>query len=110
MLPSFCTETATVIRPGTRTLRGAPVPDWSVAAEHEVAGCLLQQTSSSTDRDGRHALAVDAVLYAPAGADIAAGDRVRIRGEGSVEGEPDAVRSPTGAVDHTEAVLKRWRG
>lgn len=110
MLPSFCRSTATVLRPGTRTVRGAAVADWAAATSHEVPGCLVEQTSTSSDRDGRTAVAVDAVLYAPAGADVRAGDRVSLDGEWSVEGEPASVKSPTGAVDHTEAVLKRWRG
>lgn len=103
MLPSFCTESVTVLRPGTKTLRGTEVPDWDNAERITVNGCSLQPASSST-RDGEarvNATNVSARLFLPPGSDIARGDRVEARGcVWRVSGVPLEHRSPTGRVSH----------
>lgn len=103
MLPSFCADAVTVTRPGEQTLRGAVVPDWTNSSPHVVKGCSLQPAATMT-RDGEqriNATSTSAVLYAPPGADILAGDRVTFDGQTwSVDGQPLKWRSPTGAVSH----------
>lgn len=111
-LPSFCRETVTVLRAPLVDQRGTKVRDWTKAVEHFVTGCSVQFGSTSTDRgEPRDAVSSSAVLYAPPGADIKAGDRVSCAyGEFSVEGEPMPRVSPTGAVSHVECSLARWEG
>ena len=111
-LPSFASETVTVIRAPLVDSRGTKERDWANAEAHEVAGCNVQPSSTSTDRtDPREASSYDAVLYAPIGADIKAQDRISCSlGAFSLDGEPLAWESPTGAVSHVECRLSRWEG
>lgn len=111
-LPSFCRETVEVLRALPVASRGAQERDWLQATSHDVAGCSVQFGSTSTDRgEPREAVSSSAVLYAPPGADVKAGDRVSCAyGEFSVEGEPMPRVSPTGAVSHVECSLARWEG
>lgn len=113
MLPSFCHDTVTVWRPAQVVQRGATVPDWSRALPHDVTGCSVQPASSATVTDGQRVNAVQSgmTLYAPPGADVMAGDRVEFDGrKWSVDGEPQAWRSPTGRTSHLIIALKDWRG
>lgn len=112
MLPSFARQTVTVRRAPYTEQRGTKVRDWSKASEHDVPGCSFQAgTGSTTWTDDRHPITVDAVLYAPPGADIADGDRIVAAGaEYSIQGAPVAWQSPTGSVDHVEVRLVTWRG
>lgn len=113
MLPSFCKDVVTVVRPGSKVLRGATVPDWDAATSHEVRGCSVQPASSATVMGDQRVNAVQsgATLYAPPAADVAAGDRVEFEGRAwSVDGEPQAWRSPTGRVSHVIVSLRDWRG
>ena len=111
-LPSFCRDTVEVLRAPLVASRGTQERDWSQAVAHDVVGCSVQFGSTSTDRgEPRDAVSSSAVLYAPPGADVKAGDRVSCaHGEFSVEGEPMPRVSPTGAVSHVECSLARWEG
>lgn len=112
MLPSFCRDEVEVLRAPMRDERGTPCADWGAAAVHRVGGCAVLPSTTSTRRgEAREAVSCDAVLYAPPASDIAARDRVRWRGSlYDVEGAPMPRESPTGAVSHVEARLKRWEG
>lgn len=110
MLPSFCNDAVTVTRAGRKESRGSKVMDWSSATARTIAGCSVQDGGTSLSLDG-HTLAVaeDATLYAPEGADVAAGDRVSLDGRTwTVNGAPRVMRSATGAVSHIEAPLQAW--
>lgn len=111
MLPSWCTDTVTIIRPSGTTQRGTTVPDWTNARRTLVPGCSLQEDATSEDRDGRTATMLGCTLFLPPGTDIRAGDRVGFGGTTYVvQGEPKVRRSPTGSVSHVQAQLAVWRG
>lgn len=113
MLPSFCRETVTVVRPGTKTVRGSEVPDWDGAVRHKVRGCSLQPASSATsDGEARtNASDLAARLYLPPGADIARGDRVEARGyTWRVSGVPLEHVSPTGRTSHVVCAVEVFEG
>lgn len=113
MLPSFARETVTVIHPGTTTDRGTTVPDWSTATETPVTGCSVQPAGTSRNFASARVLSVqDAyTLYAPPGAPIAPGDRIRCKaGTFETDGAPEIWDSPTGRVTHVQWTLRRWEG
>lgn len=113
MLPSFCREAITVSRAPLALSRGASERDWGSADKRYVTGCSVQFSGTSANRGEARsgATSSDAVLFAPPGADIRAGDRIECTaGEFAVEGEPMPRTSPTGAVSHVECPLSRWRG
>ena len=112
MLHSWCDKTVAVKRApmvadGYRAER-----DWTQARTHTVAGCALVRPSTSTDfNDPSRVRAIDMLLLAPPGADIAEGDRVSIGGKTfEIDGVPIQRQSPTGAVDHVRAALVAWSG
>lgn len=110
MLPSFCTDVVTVERAPLVESRGTRVPDWQNPQTWTVAGCSVQPVSSDTAwTDVRQAVTVRAVLYAPSGADIQAGDRITYEGvRYAVSGAPMAWKSPTGRVSHVQCSLIDW--
>ena len=111
MLPSFCTQTVTRLRAGTKTERGSTVPDWSHATSKDIEGCSMQPASTSLSTDGRvMAISDEYTLFAPTGADIIDGDRIQYGGEvyaiqGAVRVQPAAMR-----LDHIEIRLRRYEG
>ena len=113
MLPSWFDEAVTVTRAPWASVRGTTERDWSHATTHTVGGCHVQPSSGATEWGELRAQAVEtgATLYAPAGADVQAGDRVACSaGTFVVDGDPRTWRSPTGAVTNVQARLKEWRG
>lgn len=114
MLPSFCRSTVTVLRaPAQATRTGASERDWSRASEHSVTQCaVLPVSTSEASGEARPGVKVSAALYAPPGADIAVGDRVRtVSGEVyAVVGAPARRESPTGAVSHVKCDLALYVG
>ena len=112
MLPGFCRQAVTVVRPARVTRRGVVVDDWEGATRREIAGCSLQPGSTATARpEPREALGQVATLYAPPGADVRPGDRVEAGGATwAVSGWPTPRRSPFGALDHVRVELERWAG
>lgn len=111
MLPSFCDETVTRLRAGTKTERGSTVPDWSNINTKDIEGCSMQPASTSLSTDGRvMAISDEYALFAPAGADIIDGDRIQYKGivyaiQGKVREQPAAMR-----LDHIEIRLKCYEG
>ena len=50
-------------------------------------------------------------LYAPAGSDIKAGDRIEYGGKTyTIDGDPREWKSPTGVVSTVQCPLKEWEG
>lgn len=111
MLPSFCKDTVTRIRPATRESRGSVIPDWTNATEKDIEGCSMQPASTSLTQDGRVLGLLDEyTLFTPPDADIQAGDRIKYNGQvyqidGDVRIQPAALR-----LDHIEIRLRRFSG
>ena len=111
MLPSFCNQQVTIIRPSTKESRGSIVPDWSVTTETTVTGCSVQPAGTSLSQDGRVLGVTDGLTaYLPEGTDVKAGDRVLYDGEVyTISGEP---RKWVGAFTRSHVLLNlvRWEG
>jgi hypothetical protein len=112
MLPSFCSQSITIIRPGTKEVRGSIVPDWEHTAQPVIVdGCSVQPASSSLSLDGRVLGISDAwTAYLPEGTDVKAGDHILFDGNTyEISGEP---RVWTGAFtrSHIQLNLTRWEG
>lgn len=111
MLPSFCNQTVTRIRPATKTVRGSVVPDWENAKSKEINGVSMQPASTSLSTDGRVLGISDRyTLFAPPIADIKAGDRIVFDGktyeiDGDVRIQPSVLN-----LDHIEITLRRYNG
>lgn len=112
MLPTWCTQTVTRIRPGTKTLRGSDVPDWDNADSLDIGGCSVQPASTSLSEDGRILGITDGwTAYLPSGVDVIAGDRIQFDGNlYEINGEPRVWQSPTGHNNHIMLNLRRFAG
>lgn len=111
MLPSWCNDTITILRPTMVSSRGTYVPDWSKPTETSVPGCSVQTGTTGEDRDGRTSTALLGTVYLPPGTDVQAGDRIVFAGTTyEVQGAPMAWGSPTGRVSHVQARIAVWRG
>lgn len=109
---SFKNETVTVIRPAMITERGNEVPNWENATTHTVSGCRVQPaTGEEIQSATRDAIVPRWTLFAPAGADIDARDRIRYGGaDHDIDGALRPWSSPTGRLAHIEASLLRVEG
>lgn len=111
MLTSFCNDTVTRIRPATTESRGSLIFDWANATELEISGCSMQPASTSLSQDGRVlGIQDEYLLFAPASADIEAGDRIRFEGkvytvQGDVRVQPAALN-----LEHKHITLRRYSG
>lgn len=113
MLPSFCNDTITRIRPGTKEERGSTIFDWSpsVVNTKDISGCSMQPATTSLSQDGRVLGLLDEyTLFAPPDADIVAGDRILFNANtyeinGDVRVQPCAMQ-----LDHIEIRLRRYSG
>lgn len=111
MLPSFCKDIVTRIRPGTKAVRGSTVPDWEHASRLDITGCSMQPASTTLSQDGRVLGISDSyTLFAPTVSDIKEGDRIEFNGkvyqvEGDVRIQPCAAR-----LDHLQIGLRRFHG
>lgn len=116
MLPSWCRDAVTVVRPARKEQRGTTVPDWANAQRHPLTGCSVQLPNTSMALDGREQTALRGTLYAPPASDVMAGDRIDwtdpmgVAHSFLVDGEPMPWQSPTGCVAHVQARLAEWRG
>lgn len=112
MLPSFMRQTITRIRPGTKTLRGSEVFDWSNATTKDIWGCSVQPASTSLSQDGRVlAYSDELTAYLPPDADVKAGDRIEYAGKTyTINGAPRVWLSATGNLDNIQLNLERWQG
>ena len=113
MLPTFCSQEVTRIRPGTRELRGSTLPDWSEdkVSTLTIKGCSVQPASTSLTQDGRVlGISEGWTAYLPEGSDVQAGDRIVFGGDTyEINGEP---KTWTGAFtrSHIQLNLIRWGG
>lgn len=110
-LLSFWTQSITRLRPGTKTERGSTVPDWSNPDALVIGGCSVQPASTSLSQDGRVQGITDGLtVYAPAGADILAGDRIQYAGSVYVINGDPLVWPGVSRLAHIQLNLVRWRG
>ena len=111
MLPSFASQEIKRVRPGTKTVRGSEVPDWSKTTEITIKGCSIQPASTSLSQDGRILGISDGyTAYIPEGSDVQAGDHIVFNNETyAINGEP---RIWTGAFTRSHILLNliRWEG
>lgn len=113
MLPSFCNQTVTRIRPGTKESRGSTIPDWSEdkISTKSITGCSVQPASTSLSEDGRVLGISDLyTLFAPPDADIQAGDRISFDSkvyeiDGDVRVQPAA-----SMLQHIQVTLRCYHG
>lgn len=114
MLPSFCRDTVTRIRPGKKESRGIDVPDWNESAVSRltITGCSMQPSSTSLSQDGRVlGISDEYTLFAPPNADIEAGDRIEFNNKQyDVQGDVRIQPSATGRLDHIQVTLRRYHG
>ena len=112
MLPGFMTQTVTRIRPGTKVSRGQTIMDWDNVSTATISGCSVQPAATSLSQDGRVLGISDGMtMYAPASADIIAGDRIQFGGNTyTINGDPRRWPSATGGLDHIQCNLERWHG
>ena len=113
MLPSWCSQSITRVRPGTKTVRGSVVPDWdsTKASELTITGCSIQLASTSLSQDGR-VLGINEgmTVYCPEGSDVQAGDHIVANGQTyEIQGEPRAWTAPF-TRSHIQLNLIRWEG
>ena len=113
MLPSFCNQSVTRIRPASTTSRGSTVPDWTdnKVNKKTIGGCSVQPASTSLSEDGRVLGISDLyTLFAPPDADIQTGDRIVFNSktytiDGEVRIYPSALN-----LEHIEITLRRYNG
>lgn len=110
-LISFWTQSIIRIRPATRTSRGSTVYDWDNTETAVIDGCSVQPTTTSLSQDGRVLGVQDGLtVYAPADADVQAGDRIEFSGKVyTINGDP-LVWPGAGQLAHIQLNLQRWRG
>lgn len=103
-LPSFATQTVTVLRAPMADDHGDDVPDWSQSpTQFTITGACVAPPRV------RHALNVhdvttELMIYAPADADLLDTDRIIFNGiTYAIRGE--VIRYQAGVLDHIEAYL-----
>ena len=110
MLPSFARDTVTITEPVWVSERGKQTKTYPGPGV-EVHGCDVQQGASDSDRAGRDNLQVAYTALLPPGTPVTRHARVTYEGEHfRVEGRPNRVKSPTGAVSHVSVLLMDWEG
>lgn len=112
MLPSFFTDSVTIVTPAEIESNGKTRLDWSTTTETVVTGCYVEPAASDRDFDGRQVSVADEwVLRAPAGTSIPSNARIVWNGDTyQINGAAMQWRSPSGALTHVQARLKRWAG
>lgn len=113
MLPTFCTQEITRVRPGSKTDRGSDIPDWSADKVNKktISGCSIQPSATSLSQDGRVlGITEGLTAYLPEGSDVQAGDRIEYAGKTyTIDGDPKVW---VGAYTRSniQLNLKRWEG
>ena len=112
MLPSWCRDEVTIVRPSWVEERGKRIPDYDSPAETVVvSGCSVQPGATSEVQEGRQNVTVRWTLIAPPGTVIGAHDAVDWEGvRYQADGGGQAWRSPTGSVSNVVAALVDWEG
>ena len=112
MLPSWCSQTITIVKPGTTTSRGSTVYDWEhPVSSTDINGCSVQPASTGLSQDGRVLGIYDGwTVYISEGTDVKAGDHIEFEGETyAINGEPRKWTGPS-RTSHIQLNLVRWEG
>ena len=112
MIPSFCKQTITRLRPGKKELRGSTVYDWNTATSLDISPVSAQPAGGSIDQDGRVLGMTDTYnVYTNLDADVHAGDRIIFEGQTyDVDKEPGIWHSPTGRVSSKQFSMTLHKG
>lgn len=112
MIPSFCTQTITRLRPGTKEVRGSIVYDWNTATSLDINPVSAQPAGGYIDQDGRVLGMSDTYnIFANLDADVHAGDRIIFEGKTyDVDNEPGIWNSPTGRVSSKQFSMTLHKG
>lgn len=112
MIPSFCTQTITRRRAGTKEVRGSVVLDWNNYTDLVISPCSVQPSGGYIDVDGR-VLGTNSSynVYVNADADIHAGDRIIFEGRTfDIDNEPGTWQSPSGRVTNKQFSMTEHKG
>lgn len=111
-LPSFARETITRLRYPSRDDFGTAMPDYTATPERaDIPGCWLEPIRSIENLDGRLAVETGWTVAAPPNVDIVSADHIEYRGiVYEAVGDAVAIPSPSGALDATQVILRRWAG
>ena len=109
---SWTKQSIVRVRPGVKEVRGSEIFDWDNASELTINGCSMQPAATDLTQDKRVLGVLDGyTCYAPADADIKAGDRIVFEGNTySIDGEPRIWTSATGRISNMLLNLQRWDG
>lgn len=109
---NWATQSIVRVRPRTKTVRGSDVPDMDNADKLTVFGCSIQPAATDLTQDRRVMGILDGyTCYAPANADIKAGDYIVFEGNTyTIDGEPRIWTSATGRISNMLLNLQRWDG
>lgn len=110
---SFYTDTVTRMRaPDAVDGHGNTAPDWSGVVESVSIGfCRVQPVTAEENMLNRYESVLDARLLAPLGSDVTYLDRIVADGVlFEVVGPSRSFRSPSGAAEHDEILLRRVTG
>jgi hypothetical protein len=114
MIPSFWRDTITRVRAPLVTDEYGTLSterDWAHGVETAIANCSVQPVTSKEYDAGREAVTIRWRIFAPAGTDLLASDRVRFSSVlYELDGDGQAWPSATGGIDHVEALMKRVVG
>lgn len=109
-------ETLVIVVPELVVSRGTTVADWSRPPVQliDVEDCVVEPLSAEERGSNREAVQGSLEVRAPGLVDVPRFARVRRPAKDGrdyeVVGEPRLFESPTGTLDHTTLLLKRWEG
>jgi len=113
MLPTFCNQEITRVRPSTKVERGSTIPDWDPekVSEKTIKGCSIQPAATSATFDGRVlGISEQLTAYLPPDADVQAGDRIVFNGDVyEINGEPK-LWTAAASLHNIQLNLSRWEG
>jgi head-tail adaptor len=91
---------------------GKETRDWANAARVDIAGASVQPYGTAAEMTvDREYTSTHLRLFAPAGTDLDAADRIEWRGTSyEIDGEPMAWYDDAGVPDHVEAAIKKTEG
>lgn len=112
MIPSFCNQSITRRRAGTKDSRGSIIQDWNNYEDIIISPCSVQPAGGSIDVDGRVLGLTDSYnVYVNEDADVHAGDRIIFNGNVyDVDKEPGIWQSPTGRVSSKQFSITMHKG
>lgn len=110
---SFYTDTVTRRRaPLADDGHGNTAPNWAgTIVDVSIEDCRVQPLSAEEVTENRFESNVTKRLLAPLGSDVTMLDRIVFAGlTYEVVGDPESQRSPSGAAEHDEILLRRVTG